>query len=106
MSSKPLVPREVAHRDAEAAVDHYLREAGPDVALRFVDALQAAYRLIGDHPTAGSPRYGHALMIPGLRSLLLRRYPYLVFYVERDDHIDVWRALHAQRDIPASMQEL
>ena len=28
-----------------------------------------------------------------------------VFYVERDDHIDVWRVLHAQRDIPAWMQE-
>jgi toxin ParE1/3/4 len=31
----------------------------------------------------------------------VQRYPYLVFYVERDDHIDVWRVLHGQRDIPA-----
>jgi hypothetical protein len=29
------------------------------------------------------------------------RYPYLVFYVERSDHIDIWRVLHGQRDIPA-----
>jgi toxin ParE1/3/4 len=28
-----------------------------------------------------------------------------VFYVERPDHIDVWRVLHGQRDIPAWMQE-
>jgi toxin ParE1/3/4 len=28
-----------------------------------------------------------------------------VFYIERDDHIDVWRVLHAQRDIPALMRE-
>jgi toxin ParE1/3/4 len=28
-----------------------------------------------------------------------------VFYVERHDHIDVWRVLHGQRDIPAWMQE-
>jgi toxin ParE1/3/4 len=28
-----------------------------------------------------------------------------VFYVEREDHIDVWRVLHAQRNIPARMQE-
>jgi toxin ParE1/3/4 len=28
-----------------------------------------------------------------------------VFYVERPDHIDVWRVLHDTRDIPAWMQE-
>jgi toxin ParE1/3/4 len=31
----------------------------------------------------------------------LKRYPYLVFYVERDDHIDVWRILHGECHIPA-----
>ena len=35
----------------------------------------------------------------------LKRYLYLVFYVERDDHIDIWRVLHVQRDIPVRMQE-
>jgi toxin ParE1/3/4 len=34
----------------------------------------------------------------------LSRYPYLLFYVERQDHIDVWRVLHSQRDIPAWLQ--
>lgn len=41
------------------------------------------------------------LNIPGLRFWPLTRFPYLVFYVERDDHIDIWRVLHEQRDIPA-----
>jgi toxin ParE1/3/4 len=35
----------------------------------------------------------------------VKRHPYLVFSLERQDHIDVWRVLHAQRDIPAWMQE-
>jgi toxin ParE1/3/4 len=39
------------------------------------------------------------LNIPGLRSWPLTRYPYLVFYIERDNHIDVWRVLQSQRDI-------
>lgn len=47
----------------------------------------------------------HDLNLPGLRAWPLTRYPYLVFYVERSDHVDVWRVLHAQRDIPAWMQE-
>ena len=105
VTSKRIIPRRLARRDVEAAVDHYIREAGPDAALRFIDALRSAYRSIAVHPGAGSPRYGHELALPGLRSRTLRRYPYLVFYVERADHVDVWRVLHAKRDIPERMQE-
>ena len=105
MSQKPILPRRLARRDVEAAVDYYIREAGPDVALGFIDALETAYRGIAAHPAAGSPRYRHELGLPGLRTRGLKRYPYLVFYVERDDHIDIWRVLHAERDIPAWMQE-
>jgi hypothetical protein len=36
----------------------------------------------------------------------MRRYPYVVFYVEREDRIDVWRVLHTRRDIPARMHEV
>ena len=53
------------------------------------------------HPATGSARYALELNLPGLRSWPLKHYPYLVFYVERADHIDVWRVLHSQRDIPA-----
>jgi toxin ParE1/3/4 len=105
VSKKPVLPSRLARRDVEAAVDHDIREAGPVVALGFIDALQAAYRTIAAHPAAGSPRYAIELALPGLRARALKRYPYLVFYVERDGHIDVWRVLHAQRDIPAGMQE-
>jgi toxin ParE1/3/4 len=105
VNKKAILPRESARRDVDTAIDHYIREAGRDVALGFVDALQAAYRIIAERPAAGSPRYAHELALPGLRSQRLKRYPYLVFYMERDDHIDVWRVLHAQRDIPAWMQE-
>ena len=105
MSAKPVVPREQARRDVEAAVEFYANEAGASVALRFVDAVERAYRAIGRDPATGSPRYGHALDLPGLRSRMLTRYPYLIFYIEREDHVDVWRVLHARRDIPAQLQE-
>jgi toxin ParE1/3/4 len=35
-----------------------------------------------------------------LRTWPLKRYPYSVFYVEQDNHIDVWRVLNSHRDIP------
>jgi toxin ParE1/3/4 len=105
MTTKRVVPRGKAHRDVEDAIDHYAREAGPDIALSFVTALEAAYRVVSEHPGIGSPRYAHELALPGLRHRRLARFPWLVFYIERDDHIDVWRVLDARRDIPAWLDD-
>ena len=105
MSVKPVIPRALASRDVDQAIEHYLDEGGERVGLGFIDALERAYRHIARHPASGSPRYAQELDLPGLRVWPLKRYPHLVFYVERDDHIDVWRVLHSQRDLPAWMGE-
>lgn len=95
---KPLRRRALADRDIADAIDYYLNES-PDLARRFVDAAEQAFRHIQRHPGTGSSRYAHELNLPGLRSWPLRRFPYLVFYREGADNIDVWRVLHGQRDI-------
>ncbi len=105
MKAKPVVPREQAKQDVEEALAYYMAEDAEVAALGFIDALEQAYAHIGRHPATGSPRHAHELNLPGLRSWPLTRYPYLVFYVERSDHVDVWRVLHGQRDIPAWMQD-
>lgn len=105
MSVKPVIPKALANRDVDQAIDHYLDEGGERVGLGFIDALERAYQHIARHPASGSPRYAQELDLPGLRAWPLKRHPYLVFYVERDDHIDVWRVLHSQRDLPAWMRE-
>jgi len=104
---KPIIRRGQADRDRDVqeAVDYYLSEAGEQIALAFVDALERAYRHIGRHPASGSLRYAHELDLPDLRCWPTKRYPYLVFYAERDDHIDVWRVLHGERDIPTWLRE-
>jgi len=102
---KPVLPRESASRDVEDAVDYYLKNAGETIALGFVEALELAYLQIASQPGSGSPRYAHELDLPGLRAWSLQRYPYLVFYVERPSHIDIWRVLHGQRDIPAWLHD-
>lgn len=106
MKGKPVVPRKRANRDVEDAVSCYLREAGAQRTMHFIDALTGAYIHVGAHPATGSPRYANELNLPGLRLWALARYPYLVFYVERTDHIDVWRVLHSQRDVPAWMRDV
>ena len=103
MTVKPIIPRALANRDVDEAVEYSLGEGSEQAALGFIDALEQAYSHIGRHPASGSPRYTHELNLPGLRCWPLKHYPQLVFYVERTDHIDVWRILHGQRDIPAWM---
>jgi toxin ParE1/3/4 len=105
VSRKVVIPRELAAQDVEAAIDHYRTEASPEVALGFVESLRKDYRHIARHPASGSARLSHELNIPGLRGWPLEDYPYVVFYVEREDSIDVWRVLHGQRDIPAWIKE-
>lgn len=100
MTSKPVIPRVRAVADTNEAVDHSLREAEESVALGFIDALERACLHISAHPATGSPRYAVALDLRGLRSWRLKGYPHLAFYVEREDHIDVWRVLPGERDFP------
>jgi len=103
--AKPVVPRELAKQDVEDVLAYYMAENAEAAALGFIDALAQTYAHIGRHPATGSPRYAHELNLARLRFWRLTRHPYLVFYVERSDHIDVWRVVQGQRDIPMWMQD-
>lgn len=105
MTAKPVIPRAQANADVESAIDYFLIEGATDAALGFVDALEQAYEYLSRHAATGSPRYGHSLGLADLRAWPLTTYPFLVFYLEREAHIDVWRVLHTRRDIPLRMQE-
>lgn len=104
MTPKAVVLRAAAQRDVDEAIAHCQEESGDDLALGFIDTLEAALHLLASNPESGSPRSGHDLNLPGLRSWPLRRYPYVVFYMTGDGPIDVWRVLHGRRDIPAWMR--
>ena len=105
MAGKPVVQLRRAERDAREIVARYLAEAGEGRAVDFAQALDRAMDRISRHPAAGSPRYARELGLPGLRFVTLGRYPHLVFYIERENRVDVLRVLHGGRDIPASMRE-
>jgi toxin ParE1/3/4 len=102
---KPVVPRALAVRDVDEAISYYLEQGAANAALGFIDSVEKAYLHIGRHPASGSPRYAHELNLPDLRFWPVPDYPYVVFYIENEEHIDVWRVLHGQRDIPAWMAE-
>jgi toxin ParE1/3/4 len=103
VTSKPVRLGDPARLDVRAIAFGYRMEAGEALALRFMQALERALRHIGSHPASGSLRYAHALDLPGLRVWPIRHFPHLVFYVEHEAHIAVWRVLHARRDIPGTL---
>ena len=105
MTAKPAVLRPAAVLDVEDATAYYVQEGGSALAMRWIDALESALRHISSRPATGSPRYATVLDLPGLRFWAVTRFPYLIFYLEREDHIDVWRVLHGQKNIPAWLTE-
>ena len=92
--------RRQAQGDIESAVAYYRSEAGSSVANDFIDALEGAIAHLCAHPETGSLRFAYDLEIPSLRSWALQKFPYLIFYIVDSNRIDIWRVLHARRDIP------
>lgn len=103
MKRKPLIPRALAEQDIKQTIEYYLGEGAEQAGLAFINALENTFKQIGRHPGMGSPRYALELDLPDLRSWQVKQFPYLVFYRELEDHLDVWRVLHNQRDIPARL---
>ncbi len=102
---KPLQWHPLARLDADEAADRYAAQGGLALELRFIQSLDTAIAQVADQPGMGAPRYADVLKLSGLRLWPLKGFPYLVFYLERNAHIDIWRVLHAQRDIPVWMGE-
>jgi toxin ParE1/3/4 len=102
MTAKTVIRAHQATQDVENEVAHYLIDEGSEqAALGFIAEIEQTYMQIGLHSSIGSPRYAYELDVPGLRSWPLHRYPHLVFYIERTDHVEIWRVLNEKRDIPA-----
>lgn len=99
MTARPVRPRARARADVRGAVAYYRREGGEVLALGFVEAFRSAMTRVGENPGAGSPQYADILRRPGLRTWRLERFPYLLFYRETEDGVDVLRVLHGRRDI-------
>ncbi|MCK9514995.1 MAG: type II toxin-antitoxin system RelE/ParE family toxin [Ottowia sp.] len=89
-----------ASEDIEQASHFYAETASRDVAERFLVELTAAFAHISEFPATGSQRYAARTDIAGLRFWTLKRFPFAVFYLERNDVIDVLRVLHQASDLP------
>ncbi len=98
MRLKPVVRRRRADDDIETAIAYYLKEAGAEVATDFANRLEECIRKIARQPAIGSSRYGHLVQIPELRQWPMKRFPYLLFYIEKENRIELSRVLHSSLD--------
>ena len=105
MAASRVLLRAVARQDIDAAVDFYLQQSAPQAATDLVDELERALQHLARFPSTGSPRYAHELDLPGLRVWALSQFPYLVFYQDQGESLDVWRVLHQRKDMPQSFQD-
>jgi len=88
-----------ADDDIDEAVSYYVAEGAPDAAVGFIDALEAARNVLAEHPWIGSTRLAMEIGVDEVRSLALRRFPYVVVYTVDNDAVRVHRVLHTHRDI-------
>jgi toxin ParE1/3/4 len=102
---KPAILRPQAQHDRQSEVRYYRKEAGIKIAVKLVNATNAALDQIQVEPGMGSPVLGKVLGISGLRTWRVTTFPLLWFYFERNDHVDVVRSLGERQDIAAFLAE-
>lgn len=108
MTSRPLLWRPTAMRDGEELAAYYFAAGGMALEIGFLDALDAAFELISDHPDSGST--GHADLFPELPKPLrfhpLRRFDrILVYYAAFDDRVEIIRIWDAARGLDALLDD-
>jgi len=92
-----------AEADVINAHDYYLDHADADVADGFLESLDDAITHICRNPGTGSLRYAIPDAQEPLRFWALGRFPYSVFYIERETLIEIIRLLHQASDIPVHL---
>ena len=88
--------------DVEHQFEWYVVEAGWEVAHRYLDAVEAASRLLEQHPLLGPlTGYSHP-RLRNWRSLVVSRpfQKHLLFYESDGRCVILRRALHGHRDLP------
>ena len=89
--------RPLAEIDVLDIWDH-IADDNPAAADRWVERLDTALKRLATQPLMGRAR---PELAPELRSFPFQRY--VVFYVPRDDGVDVVRVLHSARDVEGEM---
>ena len=89
--ARQLVIRPEAEADIAEAYRWY-EDQQPELGADFLLALDTTFQLIRQNPNLYPKLY------KDIRRVLIRRFPYGIFYLEEEDRVVVLAVLHARRD--------
>ena len=93
-----LIIRPRAEADLQEAKQWYDRQR-PGLGNQFLDAVEDALEELQEHPER------HPFYYRDFRRLLMRRFPYRLFYRIEGDQVKVFRILHVKRDHPPQLEK-
>lgn len=93
--------------DLTRQVDWYRDEASPEVAERFVDAVEATLTVLMRQPNLGRRRFQKWPELGGIRSVRVRKpfRRFLIFYRHDDSALIAERLIYGGRDLPRRLLE-
>ena len=98
--------RPAARRDVLLQFEHYLNQNAPDVAARFLEAVETAVAQLLEMPGMGAPKALKNSSLAGLRSWPVSGFEEIrVYYRIHEDTLRVIRVLHGRRDIKRILEK-
>ena len=87
--------------DLERQFEWYKLEAGPQVAERYLTAVEATCKLLGAYPLLGSPLGSKHPRLCGWRSFLVLRpfHRHILFYEITESDVVLRRAMHGHSEL-------
>ncbi|MFO0803166.1 MAG: type II toxin-antitoxin system RelE/ParE family toxin [Gemmataceae bacterium] len=101
-----VAKRPQARIDLDDIAAHLAVNAGADVAIRFLEAVETVLEQIDAMPESGAPFECDDPRLNGIRHISVRGFRnHYVFYFVRPAGIDLVRVLHAKRDLSSILSE-
>lgn len=102
---KPIIRRPKAAEDVEHHA-MYIADGSIDAALRFLERAEQTIKGLALFPSSGSLFPSRNPEFAGLRTKLVKDFPnHVVFYVEREDAIEVVRLLRGGQDMSVELEK-
>ena len=106
MAERPVEFSPLARRDLDDCAAYLAGQANLQIALWFLESVEATCATLAAHPRFGRARAFGASDLAGLRSFRVQDFTnHLIFYVPRAHGIEVVRVLHGARDLEARLGE-
>ena len=103
---KPITRRLKAAEDVEGHA-MYIAEGSIDAAFRFLERAEQTIKGLSLFSASGAPFPSRHPELTGVRTKLVKDFPnHVVFYIERDDAIEIIRVLRGGQDMCIEVEKI